>query len=127
MTQDERNKLYVARCLLDGKMNISEAAEILSLSERQVKRIKKWVKEYGEALVIHKNRGRKLNFSHFQELLEGYEFISLSKPSVYRILAVNGFSSPKKHTKIKHHKRRKRKPQKGMLVIIAASPHTWFF
>ncbi|WP_432654134.1 helix-turn-helix domain-containing protein [Thermincola potens] len=40
-------------------MTIREAAEILSLSERQVKRIKKGVKEYGEAFVIHKNRGRK--------------------------------------------------------------------
>jgi len=28
MTQDERNKLYVARCLFDGKMTIKEAAEI---------------------------------------------------------------------------------------------------
>jgi len=26
MTQNERNKLYIARCLLDGKMTISEAA-----------------------------------------------------------------------------------------------------
>lgn len=151
MTQNERNKLYVARCLGDGKMAISEAAEILDLSERQVKRIKKGVKEHGEAFVIHKNRGRKplhaltdevkdlvinhkksvkyseANFSHFQELLEEHESISLSKPSVYRILVSNGLTSPKKHTKVKHHKRRKRKPQRGMLVIIDASPHAWFF
>ena len=38
MTQDERNKLYAAHCLFDGKMTISEAAKILDLSERQVKR-----------------------------------------------------------------------------------------
>lgn len=151
MTQNERNKLYVARCLLDGKMTIREAAEILGLSERQVKRIKKGVKEHGESFVIHKNRGRKpphvltdevrnlvidhkksekyckANFSHFQELLEEHESISLSKPSVYRILVSNGFKSPKKHDKVKRHKRRKRKPQRGMLVIIDASPHAWFF
>lgn len=151
MTQDERNKLYVARCLLDGKMTISEAAEVLSLSERQVKRIKKGVKEYGEAFVIHKNRGRKpahalpdevkktvvdlkktekylkANFSHFQELLREHESITISKPSVYRILISNGFTSPKKHSKVKRHKRRKRKAQRGMLVIIDASPHAWFF
>lgn len=151
MTQNERNKLYVARCLLNGKMIISEAAEILGLSERQVKRLKKGVKEHGDAFVIHKNRGRrpshalsdelkdlvvnhknsekysKANFSHFQELLEEHESISLSKSSVYRILVSNGITSPKKHTRIKHHKRRKRKPQRGMLVIVDASPHTWFF
>lgn len=151
MTQTERNKLYIARCLLDGKMTISEAAEVLGLSERQVKRIKKGVKEYGEAFVIHKNRGCKplhalsdqlkdlvvehrnsfdysrANFSHFQELLAEHECINLSKASVYRILTEKGFSSPKKHRKVKQHKRRKRKPQRGMLVIIDASPHTWFF
>lgn len=151
MTQDERNKLYVARCLLDGKMTISEAAETLGLSERQVKRLKKGVKEHGESFVIHKNRGRKpshtltdavqnlvvnhkksekyskANFSHFQELLEEHESISLSKPSVYRILVSNGFTSPKKHGKVKRHKRRKRKPQRGMLVLVDASPHAWFF
>lgn len=151
MTQNERNKLYVARCLLDGKMTISEAAEVLSLSERQVKRIKKGVKELGEAFVIHKNKGRKpshtltdevknlvighkqsekysnANFSHFQELLEEHESINLSKPSVYRVLVSNGFTSPKKHNKVKYHKRRKRKSQRGMLIQIDASPHAWFF
>lgn len=151
MTQKERNKLYVARCLLDGKMTIKEAAEILGLSERQVIRIKKGVKEHGEAFVIHKNRGRKpahalsdevknqvvslkksekyskANFSHFQELLAEFESINLSKSSVYRILVANGLTSPKKHSKAKAHPRRKRKPQKGMLVIIDASPHAWFF
>lgn len=151
MTQDERNKLYVARCLLDGKMTIREAAEVLGLSERQVKRLKKGVREYGEAFVIHKNRGRipshalpdevktlivnlkeldkysKANFSHFQELLQEYESINLSKSSVYRILVAHGFTSPKKHRKVKQHKCRKRKPQRGMLVQIDASPYTWFF
>lgn len=151
MTQDERNKLYVARCLIEGKMTVSDASEVLGLSERQVKRIKKGVKEQGEAFVIHKNRGRKpshaltneiqslvvnykqsdkyskANFSHFQELLEEHESLNLSKPSVYRILSSHGFISPKKHAKVKAHKRRKRKPQSGMLVQIDASPHAWFF
>src|SRR5690554_5036778 len=151
MNQDERNTLYITRCLLDGKMTISEAAGLLSLSERQIKRLKKGVKEQGDAFVIHKNRGRKpahaltdeiqnlvihhkksekysrANFSHFQELLEEHESIRLSKPSIYRILVSNGFTSPKKHKRLKQHKRRKRMPQRGMLVQIDASPHTWFF
>lgn len=150
MTQKERNKLHIARNLLDGKMTISEAAELLSLSERQVKRLKKGVKEQGDAFVIHKNRGHKpahaltdevknlvvahrgtdkynkANFSHFQELLEEYESISLSKSSVYRILTSEGFASPKKHARTKEHNRRKRKTQRGMLVQLDASPHAWF-
>ena len=59
MTQEERNKLYVASCLLDKKITIEEGAELLHLSERQVKRLKKGVREQGDAFVIHKNRGRK--------------------------------------------------------------------
>lgn len=150
MNQEERNKLYVAHCLIDGKMLVREAAEILALSERQVLRIKKGVLKYGDAFVIHKNRGRKplhaiseeeklkikelkvtkyssANFSHFQELLEEKENINLSKASVYRILSSQGIESPKKHRKKTIHKRRKRKPQEGMLVLIDASPHTWIF
>lgn len=150
MNQEQRNKLHIAHCLVEGKMIISDAAELLGLSERQVKRIKKGVTEHGDAFVIHKNRGRKpqhaisdeikysvvelknsdgyskANFSHFQELLEA-KSITLSKASVYRILTASGLTSPKKHSRKKLHYRRKRKPQRGMLVIIDASPHRWFF
>lgn len=151
MTQEERTKLYIARSLLSGKMTFKEAAEVSGLSERQWKRIKKGVREQGDAFVIHKNRGRKphnavseevkdqivtlknsdkygkANFSHFQELISELESIVLSKPTVYRILASNGLTSPKKHTRKNLHKRRKRKPRKGMLMIGDASPHRWFF
>lgn len=151
MTQEERTKLYIARSLIDGKMTIKEAAEVSGLSERQWKRIKKGVKEQGDAFVIHKNRGRKpcnavtdevkekivslkntnkydkANFSHFQELICEHESLELSKPTVYRILASNGFLSPKKHARKNLHRRRKRKPRKGMLMIADASPHRWFF
>jgi len=56
--QEERNKLYVARCLLDKKITIGEGAELLHLRRRR-KRLKKGVREQGDAFVIHKNRGRK--------------------------------------------------------------------
>ena len=151
MTQEERTKLYIARSLIDGNMTIREASEVSGLSERQWKRIKKGVKEKGDAFVIHKNRGRKphnaladevkekivalkssgrynrANFSHFQELIGEHESLGLSKPTVYRILISNGFTSPKKHARKNSHKRRKRKPRRGMLIIADASPHRWFF
>ena len=57
--QEERNKLYVARGLLDKKITIGEGAELLHLKRSQVKRLKKGVREQGDAFVIHKNRGRK--------------------------------------------------------------------
>ncbi len=57
--QEERNKLYGARCLLDKKITTREGAELLYLKRRPVKRLKKGVKEQNEVFVIHKNRGRK--------------------------------------------------------------------
>lgn len=148
MKENHRKRLYVANAMLDGRMTISEGALALDLSERQVKRIKAGVKEYGDAFVIHKNTNRKpshaitdditskiialknnkypeANFLHFTELLERLESIKISYPSVYRILTKEGIKSPKKHRKRKTHHRRKRKAQKGMLVQIDASPHIW--
>ncbi|HQE50417.1 MAG TPA: ISNCY family transposase [Fervidobacterium sp.] len=133
---------------IDKVITIREAAELLGLSERQVIRLKKGVVEEGPAFIIHKNRGRKpqhtlpdevrmkivelkqtkyqeANFNHFVELLEEHEDIKVSYTSVHRILTQAGIKSPKKHRKRKSHHRRKRKPQRGMLVQIDASPHEW--
>ena len=148
MTQKEITRLRVINQTIDKVLTIREAAELLVLSERQVIRLKKGVVQEGPASIIHKNRGRKpkhatvnktkdliidlksdkykeANFNHFQELLEEHENIQVSYPTVYRILTEAGIKSPKKHRKRKTHHRRKRKPQKGMLVQIDASPHEW--
>ena len=148
MTQKEITRLRVINQTIDKVITIKEAAELLGLSERQVIRLKKGVVEEGPAFIIHKNRGRKpqhtlpdevrmkivelkqtkyqeANFNHFVELLEEHEDIKVSYTSVHRILTQAGIKSPKKHRKRKSHHRRKRKPQKGMLVQIDASPHEW--
>ncbi len=148
MTQKEITRLIVINQTIDKVITIKEAAELLGLSERQVIRLKKGVVEQGPAFIIHKNRGRKpqhtlpdevrmkivelkqtkyqeANFNHFVELLEEHEDIKVSYTSVHRILTQAGIKSPKKHRKRKSHHRRKRKPQKGMLVQIDASPHEW--
>lgn len=148
MTQKEITRLRVINQTIDQVLTIREAAELLGLSERQVIRLKKGVNLEGPAFIIHKNRGRKpkhattddikssvielkqtkykeANFNHFQELIEEHENIQVSYPTVHRILTEAGINSPKKHRKRKTHHRRKRKPQKGMLVQIDASPHTW--
>jgi len=148
MTQKEITRLRVINQTIDKVITIREAAELLGLSERQVIRLKGGVKEHGPAFIIHKNRGRKpqhtlpdevrmkivelkqsryqeANFSHFTELLEKYEGTNVSYSTVHRVLTEAGIKSPKKHSKSKPHHRRKRKPQKGMLVQIDASPHEW--
>ncbi len=148
MTQKEITRLRVINQTIDKVLTIHGAAELLTLSERQVIRLKKGVVEEGPAFIIHKNRGRKpkhatsdktkdlivklketkyaeANFNHFQELLEEHEKLKVSYPTVYRVLTQAGIKSPKNHRRRKTHHRRKRKPQKGMLVQMDASPHKW--
>jgi transposase InsO family protein len=148
MSQQERTKVHVAHCLIEGKMQISEAAVVLGLCERQVIRLKKGVLEQGDAFVIHKNKGlhpkhavtdeqkrliielkntkyQEANFVHFQELLARYESLSFSYSTIHRVLNGEGIKSPKKHSRRKAHCRRKRKAQEGIMIQIDASPHQW--
>ena len=59
MTKKELVRVHVIKSLIEDKMTSRDAAEVLSLSERQIKRLKAGVKKDGEVFVIHKNRGRK--------------------------------------------------------------------
>lgn len=45
--------------VLANTVSIGQAAVVLGLSERQVMRLKKGMKQDGEASLVHKNRGRK--------------------------------------------------------------------
>lgn len=148
MTQKEITRLRVIDKTLSKVLTVREAAELLGLSERQVVRLRKGVREEGPAFIIHKNRGRKpkhaisdeikesivfiknsehetTNFRHFRSILEKHKNIKVSYSTVHRVLTEAGIKSPMKRRKKKSHHRRKRKPQKGMLVQIDASPHEW--
>lgn len=150
MTDDELNKLHVINCALEGKLTVSEAAKVLSSTERRIKQLKKEVKANGVETIIHGNRGRKpahtidqklaqqiielknsfkyqeANFLHFQELLEEYENIKISYSALYDILHKSNIKSPKKHRKTKKHHRRKRKAAAGMMLQADGTPHDWF-
>jgi len=149
MTQKELNRVHVIQQCIDGILTNGEAAQILNLSKRQVIRLKKGVRNEGPQSMIHRNRGRqpahalpqkvkdqiislkstpvyqKANFTHYTELLSLQEKISLSRSSVYRILAQAGIKSPKVHRQKTTHRRRARKEAMGRLVQIDASPFSW--
>lgn len=108
------------------------------------------MKENGAAALIHKNKGRKpahvipdelkktiinlkssdnykdANFKHFQELLERFENIKISYSALHEILIDANIQSPKKRRRYKPHRRRKRKPQEGLLIQMDATPFNWF-
>lgn len=148
LSQSELNRAFVFQRVVDGHLTIREAALVLGLSERHTKRLKKKFLEHGAAGLAHGNRGRKpahaipddvrekvlqlaqtkyrgCNYTFLSELLSEYEGIYLSPSSVRRILQSAGISSPRRHRPPKMHRRRQRKPQLGMLVLIDGSLHDW--
>jgi len=50
MTKKELTRIYIIKSLIEDKMESRDAAEVLSLSERQIKRLKVGVKKEGEVL-----------------------------------------------------------------------------
>lgn len=124
LTAEQRMTLKLIDQLCKKQLSIQEAAMALHLSTRQVYRKKKEFLKNGDSSIIHKNTGRApihkfdeelverivsiystelkgYNFSHAQEILEQEYGISISRPSLHRILIKAGFPSPKKKEKTK--------------------------
>ncbi len=135
---------------LEGDITVSGAAKRLGLSDRQVKRLRKRVKEYGIDGIRHGNKGRPssnrvpeemkeqiiglkeldcykdTNFTHFRELLAEREEIFISYTSLYNILKSVGIISKRKHRTKKTHRLRARRLYFGELIQADATPHDWF-
>ena len=149
MSKKQLRQAHVLRKYNEGLLNRSETAQALRLSERQITRLSKELKEEGESALIHQNTGRKpahaltsevknriveirkrdvyqkCNVRHFKELLEREHEIALSYSALYNLLKEAGIESPKKHRKTVKHRRRKRKARAGELLQIDATPFDW--
>lgn len=145
----ESRRLYVMEQVLQGKLTIAQASQLLGLSERQVKRLKGGMKANGAAALAHKNRGRKpkhavpgqvrdlvihlaltdlagASCEHMAELLALRHEISLSPRTIRRIIASAGIRNPHAHKRPARRRRsRTRMPQEGFLVQMDASPYAW--
>lgn len=145
----EARRLYVMEQVLQGKLTIAQAAQLLGLSERQVKRLKGGMKVNGAAALAHKNRGRKpkhavsgevrdlvihlalndlagASCEHMAELLALKHGISLSPRTIRRIIGSAGIRNPHAHKRPARKRRsRNRMPQEGFLVQMDASPYAW--
>jgi len=61
MSQGELQRLHIVHQTIDKELKQVEAAEILDLSVRQMKRIVKQVREEGDSGLAHKLRGKQSN------------------------------------------------------------------
>ena len=150
MSQRQLQRYHLIRMVIEGKVSLAQAAEVMQVSYRQAKRIKAHVDAEGASGVLHHNRGRipanKLpdevhqqvqelsqgryalfNDTHFTELLAEREGIEVSRETV-RQWRREGGQPPKRPRRLsqRHHKRRERKPAEGMMMLWDGSPHRWF-
>jgi len=150
LTQKQLNTYNIVTKANEGLISVNEAASALGLSTRQIKRLKKKIKEEGAAALVHKNTlieppnktskemeekilslkksdiYENCNFNHFRELLAEHHEIEISYSTLYELLTSNGIKSPETRRRFKVHRRRKRKLQAGLLLQVDATPFAWF-
>jgi transposase len=61
MSSKERERLKVLAALSEGRLKQKQAARLLGLSTRQVRRILKRYRRHGDAGLVHRSRGRRSN------------------------------------------------------------------
>jgi transposase len=125
-----------------------QAAEILGISDRQMRRWRERYERLGYDGLLDRRRGRPsgkrvplatveqvlklyrelyfdLNVSHFHEKLSAEHGIGLSYTWVKRALQGAGLVAREAQRGV-HRKRRERRPLPGMLLHIDGSQHQWF-
>jgi transposase len=133
---------------MNGGLTIDQAAAILTLSTRQVRRLLVRHVE-GPAGLAHGNRGRTpanrldealrgrlvelatttydgVNRAHLAELLAEREEIVVAPRTLRRILAEAAVQPVRTRRSARHRSRRERMPQEGMLLQVDGSRHRWF-
>ena len=61
MKQKELKQLHVIHKVLEGSLTRRQAAEVVSLSERQIRRIVKRIRAEGDRGIQHRSRGKESN------------------------------------------------------------------
>jgi transposase len=148
MSQEELRRLDVIRRLEARRLTTKEAGEVLGITERQVRRLRRRVEKEGAAGLAHKSRGRvsprrtkasvtkrvvglmrKLyagfNDQHFTEKLAAVEGIALSRSTVRRLLRQAGVGAARKRRPPRHRSRRDRRPRAGLMILWDGSRHEW--
>jgi transposase len=148
LTVRDQKRLKLIAEVDAGRLTAREAAELVGLSLRQTRRLIAGYRQDGVAGLIHKNRGRpsprKLsaevqeeilrlirsdykdyNDCHVTDNLHEKWGIRVSRSTVRRLRHAEGKASPRKRRSSRHRSRRRRYPQRGMLLQLDGSDHDW--
>ena len=148
MSQKEMKRLHVIRKVEEGCVTQKQVAEMILLSERQIRRIVRRLREEGDRGIQHRSRGRESNrrlprklvervTRLYQERSQGFgptlmaeklselEGIAVSRETVRTWLMETGQWQKKR--KVKPHRQwRERKSHPGEMLQLDGSHHDWF-
>ncbi len=148
LRQKELKRLHVIQKILGGVLKQVEAAELLALSDRQIRRLIKRVKIEGDKGVAHKSRGKPSNrkiskrirdkvIELYREKLKGFG-PTLASEKVYEIAGIKISDETLRQWLIEegqwqkqrkgrvHRQWRERKHHFGEMVQMDGSHHNWF-
>lgn len=142
----EAQRLGVVEAALRGQLTNGEGAEMVGLSARQFRRLKRRVEAAGARGLLHGNRGRpsprqldpavrqrvvdllqgavRINDHHLRDLLSE-EGVRVSVDTVRRIRGALGLPPKQGRRPSRHRRRRERAARRGALVLIDGSPFRW--
>ncbi len=149
LTQREQEKLTVIQDCLSGRLTKAQAAVMLGISTRQVKRLKGDVRKYGRLAVVHKLKGKQSNhhieeevkkhilttieekYSDFKptfatEKLQEDHHIVISPETTRLWMIKEGMWKSRKQKKTQYFSWRPRKEYYGELQQFDGSYHYWF-
>lgn len=149
MSSKEARRLDVIERAARNEITAVQAAGLLKLSVRHVKRLKGEYKKIGPAALAHGNRGRKpkhalsdetrqlivesatgdfrgASLQHMAELFAEHKRMALSPKTIGRVLSAAGIANRHSHKAPRRRRARERMPAPGLLVQGDASPFAWF-
>jgi len=149
MSNREITRLEIMQRIKDKHLTQKEAAQMLNISIRQIKRLFRAYKSIGAKGLVSARRGKPSNHQMSQEveqkvldlLKEKYEGfgptlthekltevhkLKISRESVRKLMIVEGLWKSKRAKKPSAHQLRERRACFGELVQIDGSDHAWF-
>lgn len=146
VTMSDIQRYKVITEVLEKKLSLKDASELLSVSYRHAIRLKEKVEDGGLEGVLRKCSSKApnlkitpeltttilqlrkelyydFNFMHFRDKLEEVHNIDLCYESVRKILISHNVHKPRKKKIV--HRQRRRMPKAGMLVQMDSSQHRW--
>ncbi len=149
MSKKELMRIEIMQRIEEQGLNQKEAAEILKVTERHVRRLLQAYRQSGAGGLISKRRGKPSNnqlkgevkqqaidliFRNYHdfgptlahEKLTEQHGLKLSVETVRKLMISAGLWKPKKSKKLVVHQMRERRACFGELVQLDGSPHAWF-